>query len=317
MTRKYEDPVGGWMLLAVGMTLLAAGGCKSDLNQQLLERELRFQEDQIYCLQDELQSSRLRLDRVASENASLRRQLGIVDDAGPAPAPSPAAPPAVGPEQIPPPMLVPPTVDAPPVGTAPGGGGDPGPRFGPTGADPPSSIIAPPTLEGVPPLPDEPSLPSPNRGAAATEIRRLSFDESVAATGRLTHLVVNPDVSRCYDADGDGISEGITVVFEPRDADERLVTAAGDVSISVFDVANPTQPLAVHVIPAADAAGHFRRTSRARGLHFVLPWTGQIPTGSHVRLRVEMTSFDGAQYEAESTVAVGSTGITVRDLPGS
>ena len=41
-------------VLAAMAVTVAAGGCKSDLNQQLLERELRMQEDQIYQLQDEL-----------------------------------------------------------------------------------------------------------------------------------------------------------------------------------------------------------------------------------------------------------------------
>ena len=54
-------------------------GCKTDISQQLLERELRMQEDQIYLLQDELQEKCARLDRVAGENTSLKKQLGIVD----------------------------------------------------------------------------------------------------------------------------------------------------------------------------------------------------------------------------------------------
>ncbi|NDC64246.1 MAG: hypothetical protein EBZ59_09755, partial [Planctomycetia bacterium] len=65
-----------WCLLTAAMI---AVGCKSDMNQQLLERELRMQEDQIYRLQDELQDKCERLSRTAGENASLRKQLGIVD----------------------------------------------------------------------------------------------------------------------------------------------------------------------------------------------------------------------------------------------
>ena len=57
-------------------------GCKTDISQQLLERELRMQEDQIYLLQDELQEKCARLDRVAGENTSLKKQLGIVDPNG-------------------------------------------------------------------------------------------------------------------------------------------------------------------------------------------------------------------------------------------
>ncbi|MDA8043543.1 MAG: hypothetical protein MPJ22_14085, partial [Pirellulales bacterium] len=55
-------------------------GCKSDVHHQLLERELRLQEDQIYCLQDKLQTQYYQLDTLTEENASLRKQLGIIDD---------------------------------------------------------------------------------------------------------------------------------------------------------------------------------------------------------------------------------------------
>ena len=66
-----------WTAILVGS--LMAPGCKSDISQQLLERELRMQEDQIYLLQDEIQEKCSRLDRVAAENRSLKKQLGIVD----------------------------------------------------------------------------------------------------------------------------------------------------------------------------------------------------------------------------------------------
>ena len=49
--------------------------CKSDVHHQLLERELRLQEDQIYCLQDKLQTQYYELDTLTDENASLRKQL--------------------------------------------------------------------------------------------------------------------------------------------------------------------------------------------------------------------------------------------------
>ena len=70
-------------LCGVAIAAMLVAGCKTDLNQQLLERELRMQEDQIYLLQDELQSKAARLERAVGENSSLKRQLGIADS-GPA-----------------------------------------------------------------------------------------------------------------------------------------------------------------------------------------------------------------------------------------
>jgi len=294
----------------LGGTFVAAG-CKTDISHQLLERELRMQEDQIYLLQDEIQEKCARLDQAAAENLSLRRQLGLVPPDAAPPAGRSAPAPGRGPTRAAPPALVPPDVSAPavvappltlpePAGSSPSADG---PRFSPPGGAAPPATILPPTLEGVPPLPDEPNA----RGAAAApDVRRLSHEESLSAEGRITHLVVTPSRTTCFDGDGDGASDGLAVVFEPRDADERLVTAGGDVTIVAYDPAAPGGPegaqLARWEVPAAEALAHFRRTSRARGLHFTLPWQGRPPAGDHVRIFVKLTSFDGQSFETDATV---------------
>lgn len=326
--RRWFARKRAWRPLSMlcGAALLAAG-CKSDFNQQVLERELRMQEDQIYHLQDELQAASARLTRVASENVSLKKQLGIADGGGPAvpsPAPSrflptPASPPS-RPATIAPPVLVPPTVDdvPAPAATLPPPAAN-GPRFGPPGDTAPAfrspAGSALPALEGVPPLPDEPVLPpaGDNKGASAageSSVRPVSHEESLAVEQRVTHLVLNRDRTECFDGDGDGVSDGLAIVFEPRDADERLVTAAGDVSIAVYEptaagAANPSGEgacIARWEIPAAQAAGQFRRTSRARGVHLVQRWPGPPPASEHVRVFVRMTTFEGKTFETDATV---------------
>jgi hypothetical protein len=328
---------------AVAVALLACLGCKSDLSQQLLERELRMQEDQIYQLQDELHDKSARLDRAAGENTSLRRQLGFAEGDAPAPArrsilPAPSPKPGLGQ-----PLLAPPTIDVPGV-RPPAGGPAPPPSGSPQGP----GAIGPPKLEGIPPLPAEPrfpgaaapgtssaapastavaaagdptvAVPSPLAiDAAAQPIapwsdpaadpptgRRLSHEESLADAGRITHVIVNPARTACFDGDGDGVSDGLAIVIEPRDGDERLVTAAGDVSITVFDPGGPTgaSPVAHWDIPAREAIGHFRRTTRNRGLHFVLRWPGSPPQGDHMRVQVALTTFEAAAFQTDCTVAV-------------
>ena len=54
------------LAFALACLISVFAGCKSDFNQQLLERELRLQEDQIYQLQDELSDKCVRLDMVAA-----------------------------------------------------------------------------------------------------------------------------------------------------------------------------------------------------------------------------------------------------------
>lgn len=316
---------GRTALAAAAVTALIAG-CKSDFNSQLLERELRFQEDQIYSLQDELQSKCARLEMVAAENESLKKQLGIADaptagSRGAAPTPVRRGP---GATSVAPPTLVPPTIEdlpPPPRSSVPV---DAGPRFDAPGGDAPTfrGGATQPALDGVPPVSPEPAFPPGGVNGTGGEmpsaerdgaVRRLSHEQSVAAASDLTHLVLNPERTECLDGDGDGASDALAIVFEPRDADERLVSTVGDISIAVFEpgagatAADPSgegQRIARWEIPAAEAAGHFRRTSLHRGLHVVRPWPGPPPSADHVRVFVRMTTFEGKAFETEATVPV-------------
>lgn len=273
---------------------LAATGCKSDLSQQLLERELRYQEDQIYQLQDELQDKCARLDMLSGENASLRKQLGV------APGDTLSRPRGGSPRPTAAPVAVPPALEIPEAIRTP---------------TPAATPLAPPTLDNIPPLPVKPSatsepmplsLPSP---ADATGVRDpvpaavpVAYDEPLS-DGRPVRLVVNVAATSCFDDNGDGLSDGIAVTAEPRDAAEKLVPAPGTVSVTVYDVVNPSTPLSTWTIPPAQAEAHFRPTTRLRGLHVPLRWTTGRPTGDHVRVVVSITGPEGAILEADATVA--------------
>ena len=309
-----------WWIVPAAVCLV---GCKSDLNQQLLERELRYQEDQIYQLQDELQEKCARLERTAGENASLRRQLGVSDtDPAAAPRRAPGRPrPATA-------APVPPANSIPDAGSA-------APRA-PVNSGPPVEL-APPVLDNVPPLPangganaapanpiqpvadggldlpppspaafDPAARPVDAAGAAESPAgRQLSFAAGLTGTGRATRLVVNPAQTACIDANGDGVSEQLAVVVEPRTDEERMVAPAGDVAITVFDAAQGEgPPIAEWLIPAAEAATSFRPTSRTRGMQFALPWPGQPPAGPHVRVAVRLAVPDGPPLEADATIPI-------------
>ena len=320
----------------VAAIALVAVGCKSDLNQQLLERELRYQEDQIYQLQDELAEKCARLEYVAGENSSLRKQLGVSDADSAAPSRgrrprTPGVPPATN---VPPAIEIP---DAPrlPRGGPAGQGGGATPR-----ADGPPVDLAPPTLEGVPPLPAEPggSAPTTDSGsglslppaaavidpaarpiesveadppvqAAAAEapapaLVRRSYDEP-AGGGEAIRLAINPSASSGVDANGDGQSEGLSLAIEPRNSGERLVSLAGNVTITAYDAAagSGSPPLARWTVTAADAAACFRPTGRRRGLVVDLPWQGTPPAAGHVRVTVESPTA-AAPLTAEAIVPV-------------
>jgi hypothetical protein len=315
----YWIPASRYGRLAAAAALLAAG-CKSDLNQQLLERELRYQEDQIYQLQDELAERCARLEHVAGENTSLRRQLGVsdADQAAPARGRRPR------PTGVPPATTVPPAIEVPDAPRLPRGGG-PAAR----GGGPPVDL-APPTLEGVPPTTDtgsglslppaaaiidpaarpiESAVAEPPVQAAAAEapspaLVRLSYGEP-ADGGEAIRLAINPSASNGVDANGDGQSEGLSLAIEPRNQGERLVGLSGDVTITAYDAAagSGAPPLARWTVAAADAAARFRPTGRRRGLVIDLPWQGTLPAADHVRVTVESPAVAGP-LTAEALVPV-------------
>ena len=309
---KRRSLRANWCVLSLGCLLVLLAGCKSDVHHSLLERELRLQEDQIYCLQDKLHTQCYQLDQLTDENVSLRRQLGIVD-AGPGGAATPPAR-ATTPAQLPTPaapLLVPPAVEVPALSSD--SPTDDGPQFGQPASPPakkstpspknpaPSGGLAPPTIEGVPPLPQT----SGDR-AGSRPIRKMSFVESTIGQRQLHHLVINRDKTVCYDTNRDGYSEGLTLVVEPRDANERLVTAGGDLTITVYEPPRSAQqtkagsPLAHWTIPATETMNHFRRTSRGRGLHFVLPWPTRPVKNQQVRVLVRLTRSNGSSLETEA-----------------
>jgi hypothetical protein len=292
----------GFLVLPLVVVAVATGGCKSDLNQQLLERELRYQEDQIYHLQDELAEKQARLTSVAGENESLRRQLGVGsrDQAAPGRGGQPRTP------RISPAAPIPPAIELPDAGRL------PAPRGGPP------ATLAPPTLEGVPALPAEPFVPpaggglslppaaavidpaaSPIESAAARRppaLVQVGFDEPDVQ--ELVRLVIKPLAG--------GAAGGLSVAVEPRDGAERLVAGiGGELTVTAFDTALPpgAAPIARWTISPADAAARFRPTGRDRGIPLALPWPGPPPAGDHVRLHVQAAGAAGP-LEAEALVPV-------------
>jgi len=63
---------------------LSIAGCQSNSDRDLIARDRRMQEDQMWAMQDYLQQYQQLICRFRSENASLRRQLneersGVLD----------------------------------------------------------------------------------------------------------------------------------------------------------------------------------------------------------------------------------------------
>ncbi|HKD36270.1 MAG TPA: hypothetical protein VKB78_05700, partial [Pirellulales bacterium] len=61
-----------FVLAALGIAWLSAAGCRSDANRELLERELRDHEDEIFALQDQCNRLHAQLEACQRDNAALK-----------------------------------------------------------------------------------------------------------------------------------------------------------------------------------------------------------------------------------------------------
>ncbi len=243
-------------------------GCKSGRqNQELLERELRFQEDRIYELENALDECEYELECSRRDTPSSGGQssgggnrrsggssgLPIIDmspDSGSG-APRPRVP---GDNDQP----VMPTVE-------------------------PGEEIAPPTTGGAMNM----NTPEPRD----RQIARIVLNKQL--TGGATHV--------------QGSEDGIVVVFEPRNVRGEMVGEPGDVSIALVDPqrSGPGARLARWDFAAKDAFEQFHRSGpTGRGYAFELPWPEAAPQNKELQLFVRYVTPDGRKLISQMMVNV-------------
>ncbi len=282
-------------VLAASAALLCAlaPGCKSDGgSQELLERELRCQEDRIYQLEDELDEMGRALESSRRENQSIKKEIAG-GDRGPG-STAVTAPPAIEA----------PSLEAPKFEFVP-------------------KLKSTEPLEAAPKLHDEPldeaprfESPKPSGPSAGSKEPGLLLQQaskSVRLTGeasRITRLALNRQLTGGWNIDGKQGDEGILVSFEPRDAQNKLVEATGDVSIVLLDPAQTgaAARVARWDFAADEAALKFRKGPLGRGMQFELPWPSNPPTSRDLRLFVRLATPDGRKVEADAKIRV-----TLRD----
>jgi hypothetical protein len=271
---------------AVALTGLAALGCKSHGNTELLERELRCQEDRIYRLEDELDDKCYALEASRRENDVLKKEMAG-GDRGPGAGPSTA-----------PPAIEAPTIETPKFEFVPKSQGSE-------------------TLEDAPRFEDEgleeaPKFESPTPSSPSADRPGLLLQQATkrtALTGDARHiakLVLNRQLTGGWNPNGKHGDEGIFVAFEPRDNQNKLVEAVGDVSIVVLD---PLQTGAAARVARWDfttdeAAMHFRKGPLGQGLQFELPWPSSPPVSSDLRLFVRLKTPDGRKVETDTKIRI-------------
>jgi hypothetical protein len=145
-------------------------------------------------------------------------------------------------------------------------------------------------------------LPESTPPAGATP----STDSGALREGTPTQLVINQRLTGGLDRDGRGGDEGLMVVVEPRDAGGHLVRAKGAVAMALLDPAESGESsrVARWDFSAQDVQHHYVGSVLGRGLQFQLPWPGEPPKNSELRLYVRFITEDGQKLNAELPIDV-------------
>jgi uncharacterized coiled-coil protein SlyX len=311
-----------WQFVVMGATCLALAACRTDPNISILERELRFQEDKIYHLQDCLDDEQATLEACRRENDALRKRLNASEGAADsrseptpgrglkgfgAPAGPVLEPPAVElPSESVPESQLPRTLRAPaeaaPLEKQPSAE-KPHPAPRPNGSA--GQAGGGPILPGLAATDGD----AENRSAEGDRPARRGDSRQVA------QIVLNRLVSGRCSSGGRNGRDGVLLVIEPRDAEGRLIEAPANVSVAVLDPAEQSEATRVARwdFTAAELASRFRATAGLRGYELEMPWPADPPPQKDLHLFVRYTTSDGRKLDADQVFKVSPPGQLIRD----
>lgn len=160
------------------------------------------------------------------------------------------------------------------------------------------------------PKPPRPILedppPEPNIGSPASELPAppLNAPEGTAPEpidGRVTHLFLNPLLTRGANLDSTPGDDGLALVLEPRNQAGEYVPQAAALSIVVLDPmkSGDAARVARWNLDEKLVRQRISQANGTRGIHLQLPWAGGTPETNQVKLFVRYQTTDGRQLEAQ------------------
>lgn len=253
----------------MALAALVASGCRTPHGLQDLERELRYQEDMIYELQDYIGTYKSHLNDCRKENERLRREAGENGS---------------------------------------GGGQSGGGRLRELeDIVPPEDGLAPPVIE-LPELDgaedgefNDASGPSidaaQNPIASHRDYARAEFPED----GRIAALSLDESSTRA------SRSRGVEIVLEPQNAAGQIVPAAGELSVAILDPAAATAEearVARWQFTAEQTRLLAHEARPGEGLRLELVWPDGPPRRSNLRMFVRLVTPQGRRFVAEQGLQV-------------
>lgn len=249
---------------AVAGALICAGGCRSDANRELLERELRDHEDEIYGLEQQCDDLHHQLEACRRENESLKKGA---TEPGEREVTPPRGTPMPPPPEIPTPKIDLGTPDSTPPPKTPRE--TPGPTsFGTRRVRPAAHFSEP---------------PGPVERVALNHLMTggHSFSGKPADDGLLVVFAARDAAGRPTQAAG----EVSIVVIDPQISGEASRLARWD-------------------FPAPETAAHYRDGALTEAFHFELLWPNRPPEHRELKLFVRLTAPDGRRFEDNQTIHI-------------
>lgn len=304
----------------VGLAVIAVAGCRTDphtrayLNTLHIER--RGLEDQIYALEYDLEILEDELAAEREKNAEFAKQHGHepAKTAAPRrpllPLRTPFMKPAVpskpdddgphidlGEPKI---DLGTPQKEAPPPAA---------PKVEPTSQSKqtPASLRGPAKVKPLVNKSRPRELPAPQDAEPAAPRAFTAAPRSeVGEHAPIAQLYLNPFLTGGADFDGKPGDDGVTVVLEPRTADNEYVPQAGPISVVLLD---PTQVgeaarVAKWDLDVVESSRFVKNSATAQGLHLQLTWPQRPPQNSKLKMFVRYTTPDGEKLTAEQDIFV-------------
>lgn len=289
---------------------VAAAGCRgTDSSIELLESELRWMEDQLYLLDQELASTHAKLHSSQRYNQSLKNELSSVRKGSSGSGSGQQDDAAQQAPQFENDMVEDSDLSIPDIDLGPGAddgmnGNGSANGNGSTGNGNGAPLI---DDSAIPPELDSTGLPD------STQHRSHS--------GQVDRIVLNSRLTGGYDFDGHPGDEGLLLVIEPQDKTGKYMAIPGDLTIAVHDASKVGDEgrIAQWDYSVEESTELLRQTLLGKGFHLQLPWPNQTPDQSELTVYTTYRSEEGRRLKTSRTIKidVGNQSIAAADKPFS
>jgi hypothetical protein len=279
-----------YFLLLLALCLGTVGCRGTDASIELLESELRWMEDQLFLMDQELSNANAKLHSSQRYNQSLKNELESVRQqpsggGGPSrPADAAGQAPQSEDDTINDMDLTIPDIDL-------GPGEDP--TNGQNGAG----------QNGT----GEDDAPKIDNSADPQPFNLDELDETTrSGNGIVDRIVLNSRLTGGYDFDGRPGDEGLLLVIEPQDKSGNYVALPGELTISVYDPTKVGEDarIAQWEYTAEESTELLRQTLLGKGFHLQLPWPNELPDQSQLSVRTSYRSEEGRRLKTNRTIQI-------------